>query len=166
MDRPIVTLTTDFGERDPYVAAMKGVILSRCPEAQVIDLTHDIAACDIFEGARFLAGAVPHFPEGSIHVAVVDPGVGTSRLALYARVGGRCVIGPDNGLVTLLIGAHRLEEARVISNPDFHREKVSATFHGRDVFAFAAGRLACGAKSEAVGPKLEEPRLLDFPGPR
>ena len=165
MDRPIVTLTTDFGERDPYVAAMKGVILSRCPEARVIDLTHDIAACDIFEGARFLAEAVPCFPEGSIHVAVVDPGVGTSRLALYARVGGRTVIGPDNGLVTLLMRAHRLEEARVISNPDFHREKVSPTFHGRDVFAFAAGRLACGAKPEAIGPILEELQMLDFPGP-
>jgi len=162
---PVVTLTTDFGVRDPYVAAMKGVVCAACPGVQVIDLTHDIAPQDVLEGALFLAGAAPHFPAGTIHVAVVDPGVGTARNPLVVAAGGQVFVCPDNGLITLFAREHPIAEARVIANPAFLRHPVSPTFHGRDVFAPAAGRLAGGARIEEAGDRIEEVVLLDVPCP-
>ncbi len=163
---PLITLSTDFGRRDPYVAAIKGVLLSACPDAQLIDLTHEIAPQDVFEGALFLAAALPHFPAGAVHVAVVDPGVGGDRRAIAVSAGGQRIVCPDNGMLTLFTREHPIDEARLISNPAFMRDYVSATFHGRDVFAPAAARLACGAPLEAVGPKLDSLVELDIPTPR
>ncbi len=161
----LVTLTTDFGTRDPYVAAMKGVLLRACPELRVLDLGHEIAPHDVLEGALFLAGALPHFPAGTVHIAVVDPGVGSERRPIAVRAGGQTVVAPDNGLLTLFLRAYEPEAAHVIANVDFMAAEVSATFHGRDIFAPAAARLACGASLDAAGPPLEAIVTLDVPEP-
>ncbi|NIA15369.1 MAG: hypothetical protein GWP08_14965 [Nitrospiraceae bacterium] len=152
---PIVTLTTDFGLRDPYVATVKGTIYSINARLQVVDLSHEIPPQDILEGALFLAAALPYFPEGSIHVAVVDPGVGTERHPIALRAGGQILVCPDNGLATLFLQEHPLQEARIITNPQCMREFVSATFHGRDIFAPAAARLASGMPLAEVGEELD-----------
>ncbi len=159
-----ITLTTDFGTRDPYVAAVKGVMLSQCPSATLIDLTHDIPPQDIMEGALFLAASAPYFPPGTVHFAVVDPGVGTERLGMVARVGEWLFVGPDNGLVSILAARYSVE-AWAITNSDWMRDPVSPTFHGRDVFAPAAARLAAGAPPEEAGPRIETPVRLQFPAP-
>ena len=152
---PLVTLTTDFGTRDPYVAAMKGVLLDRCPQLRLVDLSHEIGPQDVLEAAIFLAGALPTFPAGSVHLAVVDPGVGSERRAIAVRTGGQTVVCPDNGLLTLFAREHPIEAAHEITNPAFMRADISATFHGRDLFAPAAARLACGAPLSEAGPALK-----------
>ena len=164
--RSLVTLTTDFGARDPYVAAMKGVLLSICPELNVVDLSHEIAPQDVLEGALFMAGALPYFPAGTVHVAVVDPGVGSERKPIAVSVGGQTVVCPDNGLLTLFAREHPIDEVRVIENPRFMRAPLSATFHGRDVFAPAAAKLACGEPLEGAGPELDGIVTLMVPRPR
>jgi S-adenosylmethionine hydrolase len=161
----LVTLTTDFGARDPYVASMKGVLFQACAGIQVIDLSHDISPQDVLEGSLFLAGAIPYFPPGGIHIVVIDPGVGTGRLPIVVSAQGHRFVCPDNGLLTLFLREHEMDEARVISNPDFMREKVSATFHGRDVFAPTAARLAHGVPLEEVGERLESIQMLDVAEP-
>jgi S-adenosylmethionine hydrolase len=163
---PIITLTTDFGLRDPYVAEMKGVIYSAGRDLSVVDLTHEIAAQDLFEGSLFLAGAMPHFPEGTLHVAVVDPGVGTLRHPIAVRAGGQVLLCPDNGLPTMFLCEHRLEEARIITDRRFMRETISATFHGRDIFAAAAAQLALGASFRDLGEELDTIVSLDVPRPQ
>ncbi len=166
--RPTITLLTDFGLAGIYVGAMHGVILARCPDAAIIDLTHQVSPQAIREGAFLLATAYPHCPLGSIHVAVVDPGVGTARRALALRVPGvGTFIGPDNGLFTPILAAHVGVEARAIANPAFTRAgaggTISATFHGRDIFAPAAARLAHGADFAAIGPTLDPATLVRLP---
>ena len=165
MTAPAVTLTTDFGWRDPYVAAMKGVIASFCPEAAVTDLSHCIGAQQITEGALFLAGAAPWWPRGTIHVAVVDPGVGSSRQPVAVWAGGHIFVGPDNGLFHLALEVLDFETARRIENPACMLADISPTFHGRDVFAPTAGWLAAGGKGEEVGPLAGELVSLDIPAP-
>ena len=165
---PIVTLTTDFGTRDPYAAAVKGVLLARCPGARVVDLTHEIAPRDIVEGALFLAQAAPWYPAGTVHLAVVDPGVGTGRRPLAAQAGGHLFVAPDNGLLELVL--RRLgpdgAEARVIDPARLAGGRpASATFHGRDVFAPAAAALACGLPLDAIGPEAGPVAALGFPRP-
>jgi S-adenosylmethionine hydrolase len=160
-----VTLTTDFGTRDPYVAAMKGVISSICPEAAILDLTHEISPQDILEGALLLAGSAPYFPAGTVHVAVVDPGVGGERRAVAVRAAGQTFVCPDNGLLTLVLRILPREEARVVVEPRFMLETVSATFHGRDVFAPVAAYLAGGVALEEMGPSAGDLVLLDIPEP-
>lgn len=161
----LVTLTTDFGNRDPYVAAMKGVVWGAAPGCCILDLSHEIAPHNILEGALFLASALPYFPRKTIHVAVVDPGVGTSRRPIVVSAEGQMVVCPDNGLLTLYTRQHPLVEARVITNPRFMGEQISPTFHGRDIFAPTAGRLACGAAPAEVGEQIDEIKLLDIPIP-
>ena len=165
MSAPAVTLTTDFGWRDPYVAAMKGVIASFCPEAAVTDLSHCIGAQRITEGALFLAAALPWWPRRTIHVTVVDPGVGSSRQPVVIWAGGHILVGPDNGLFTLALESLGFETARRIENPACMLADISPTFHGRDVFAPTAGWLAAGGKGEEVGPLAEELVSLDMPTP-
>lgn len=160
---PLVTLTTDFGLADPYVAAMKGVIKSRCRSAEIVDLSHEIPPGSLLEGALFLAGAIPYFPDGTLHLAVVDPGVGTERTPIVAQVGNQAVVCPDNGLLTLASQILPFRGAYAITNPKFMRQEVSATFHGRDVFAAAAGTLAAGAAFNDAGPQLERINLLRVP---
>jgi S-adenosylmethionine hydrolase len=166
MARPIVTLLTDFGLRDPSAAICKAVILGICPDAEVIDLAHDVRKYAIGEGALALWAALPYVPVGT-HVAVVDPGVGTARRPLAVRVAREDVlIGPDNGL--LVPAAERLGgiiEARELTNAAYRLPVVTSTFHGRDVFAPAAAHLAAGAAFESVGPAVEPASLVASPLP-
>ena len=162
---PLVALTTDFGTRDSYVAAMKGVLYSRCPGVQVVDLSHEIPPQDVFEGALFLAEAVPYFPEGTIHCVVVDPGVGTARLPIAVYAGKQYFVCPDNGVLGLFAQSHPVEEARSISNRSFMLDTVSPTFHGRDVFAPAAACLAAGVRIEDAGERVPTLTVLDVPKP-
>ena len=161
--RTIVTLVTDFGTVDGFVGAIKGVILGRCPHATVVDITHDIPPQDVRAGARALAEAAPHFPPGSIHVAVVDPGVGTPRHPLLLASEGQLFIGPDNGLLSLAApGA----EAWILNRPQLFRSTVSRTFHGRDVFASVAGHLAAGLPPRSCGEPVKRWARLEQPRPR
>ena len=162
----ILTLTTDFGRRDPYVAQLKGVLLTRCERIGIHDLSHEIAPHDVVEGALFLAAAVPTFPPGTVHLAVVDPGVGTPRGAVAAALGGQHVVCPDNGLLTLLARRIPIEEIRELANPALWLEPLSATFHARDLFAPAAAHLACGGALEDLGPSLDALVLLPLAEPR
>ncbi len=162
----IVTVTTDFGRRDPYVAQLKGVLLAGCKGVRIHDLTHEIAPQDVVEGALFLAAAVPAFPPGTVHLAVVDPGVGTDRQAIAASLGGQRVVCPDNGLLTLLARRTAIEDVRSIELASLRREPVSATFHGRDLFAPAAAFLACGGALGELGPRIDAPIELLLARPR
>jgi S-adenosyl-L-methionine hydrolase (adenosine-forming) len=157
----IVTLTTDFGTADGYVGAMKGVVLGRAPGAIVVDLAHDIPRHDVAAAAFALAQAAPHFPAGTVHVAVVDPGVGTGRAAVIVDDGRSLYVGPDNGVFSLVAPAPRA--AYAIEAAAFRREAVSATFHGRDLFAAAAGSLAAGAPAAAAGPAVTLAGALEWP---
>jgi len=163
--KPLVTLSTDFGIRDPYVAAMKGVLHRECPGVRIEDLSHEIPPQDLVAAALFVAGAAPWFPEGTLHVVVVDPGVGSARDPVAVRAGGQVLVCPDNGLLSLFLDAHPGFEARVITNPCFMLSDVSATFHGRDVFAVCAARLAAGVPFAEAGPAVESLVRLDLPGP-
>lgn len=158
----VVTLTTDFGTQDGYVGAMKGVILSLVPDAQIVDITHDVPPQDVAAAAFALAQAAPYFPDGTVHVVVVDPGVGGPRRGVVVDDGRHRFVGPDNGVFALAVpmplGAYE------ITAPGFRRGQVSATFHGRDVFAPAAGRLLAGERPEAAGPPVVlEGRLATAP---
>jgi hypothetical protein len=158
---PLVTLASDFGTSDGYVGAMKGVISSLAPTARIIDIAHDIPRHDIAAGAFALAQAAPHFPEGTIHVAVVDPGVGGARASVIVDAGGQLFIGPDNGLFSFVAPTPRAVWA--ITADAFLGAHRSATFHGRDVFAVAAGRIAAGANPADAGPRVELLGCLSLP---
>ena len=134
---PIVTFTTDFGAGDGYAGAMKGVVLSLAPAAQLVDITHGVPPMDVAAGAVALAQAAPLFPPGTIHVAVVDPGVGGERADILIEAGGSLFIGPDNGVLSL--AARPPRRVYRIESSMFRRDPVSPTFHGRDVFAPTAG---------------------------
>src|SRR5262245_39964082 len=127
MARPIITLTTDFGTASHYVAAMKGVLVSRCPDAQLIDISHSIPAQDVVHAAYFLREALPWFPPGSIHVAVVDPGVGTTRLPLCVTIDQKHILCPDNGIWTLVAG-QTLAVVRSLTNKSHWLSEISHTF--------------------------------------
>jgi S-adenosylmethionine hydrolase len=151
----IITLTTDFGLSDHYVGTMKGVILGIAPRTTIVDITHDIALFEILEGAFAIAQAFPYFPKGSIHVVVVDPGVGTARRPILVEASGQYFIGPDNGVFSMIyaVGTHRV---RAISNEALFLPQLSRTFHGRDVFAPAAAHLASNAKATAYGEIIND----------
>jgi len=148
----IVTFTTDFGGSDGYVGAMKGVVVSRSRGCNLVDICHNIPRHDVAAGAFALAQAAPYFPPGTIHVVVVDPGVGGSRASVIAVAKNQIFVGPDNGV--LCLAAVRPDAVFEIEAPSFRREPVSPTFHGRDVFAAAAGLLAAGAPPEEAGRSL------------
>jgi S-adenosylmethionine hydrolase len=163
---PIITLLTDFGTQDHYVAAMKGIILGLNPHATLVDLSHDIPPQDIMAGAFVLAGAAPYFPPGTIHLAVVDPGVGSARRALAARSRGQYWVGPDNGLFSLAWGSQADDLAMVsLTEPAYFRPSVSDTFHGRDLFAPVAAHLSLGVALAQFGPGVSDPTPLPFPEP-
>lgn len=163
--KAILTLLTDFGTRDAYVGAMKGVILGINPEAVLVDLTHEIPPQDIPAGAFVLAEAVPFFPPGTIHLAVVDPGVGSSRRGLAACAQGRYFVGPDNGLFHFVFKDADGLTVVSLENPAYFRPEVSATFHGRDVFAPVAAHLSRGVRLDELGPRVSDPVMLSFPEP-
>ena len=162
---PIITLTTDFGTRDPFVGAMKGVILGIAPGARLADLTHEVAPHDIVEGALALEAAVGFFPPGTIHLAVVDPGVGSARRPLAIQARGQYFVGPDNGLFSFLLGVAGWT-AVCLEAPAYRLPRVSRTFHGRDVFAPAAAYLALGIPLGSFGPPVTDPVLVPWPTAR
>lgn len=155
--RPVVALMTDFGLQDDAVGLLRGVVLSIAPEAQVVDLTHEVPRFDVEAGARLLAEAPGVYPPGTVFVAVVDPGVGTARRAIVARLAdGTCLVGPDNGLLSAAIEAHGPAEVRQVTERSFMRQVVTSTFHGRDVFAPVGAHLAAGRAFAEVGPPVSD----------
>ena len=155
----IITLLTDFGIQDSYVAEMKGVLLTRAPDTQVVDISHQVSPGDIKAAQYLLSRTWNHFPRGTIHVAVVDPGVGTERRALAAESTGHRFLAPDNGLLSFLP-----EDARFFSLPV--SRDAAPTFHGRDVFAPAAATLVLGEPIESLGAKVTHPVRTPLPAPR
>ena len=162
----LVALTTDFGLVDPWVGIMKGVIATRAPEARVVDVTHGIPPQNVLAGALVLRHAVPYFPPGTIHLAVVDPGVGSERRPICVETPREVLVGPDNGLLSLATAAaaharvYHLKEGRFFPSPR------SATFHGRDVFAPVAAALATGTRPSELGPEITDAHRLEVPEPR
>lgn len=161
----IVTLLTDFGNGSPYVAALKGVILSINPAAVVVDLTHDIPPQDVRAGALVLEEIAGHFPAGTIHVGVVDPGVGTERAIVYARIGHQAFVCPDNGLLSRVALGTRPSSVIRLENPDYWLSPVSMTFHGRDIMAPVAARLSLGLDPARLGGTQSGLVMLDWPAP-
>jgi S-adenosyl-L-methionine hydrolase (adenosine-forming) len=155
MSNGLITLTTDFGTSDHFVGTMKGVILGIAPKARIVDITHDIPPYDVSAGALEIEQAWKFFPKGSIHVVVIDPGVGSDRRPLLAEAGGHFFIAPDNGVLSMVFGTAS-PKVRVISNPKLMLENISRTFHGRDVFAPAAAHLATGTKPAQFGKLIDD----------
>lgn len=162
-----VTLLTDFGTADGYAAAMAGVIAAGAPDAVTEHVTHDIAPGDVLAAALALSRYATIYPEGTVHVAVVDPGVGTARRPIAARVAGRLYVAPDNGVLTRVIReTSDLEVVEIRSLEGYAPASGhSATFHGRDVFAPAAARLAAGGPLDQLGPPVDDPVVLALPEP-
>jgi S-adenosylmethionine hydrolase len=162
----IVTLTTDFGTKDAFVGAMKGVLLARCPGAQLVDITHEVPPQAIRIGALRLAAAARYFPAGTIHVAVIDPGVGGPRRALAVESRSHFFVGPDNGVLSLAAVPSSVGwRAAEITNPAHRLDPVSNTFHGRDVLAPAAAHLAQGGSLEDLGQLTDQIVELTLPQP-
>jgi S-adenosylmethionine hydrolase len=164
----VVTLLTDFGTRDGYVAAVKGVLLARCPGAILVDVTHAIPPGDVAAAAFVLAQAAPHFAAGTVHLVVVDPGVGSDRRAIACAIGAQLYVAPDNGVLTRVLEAEESPRAHEISRQALRLASVSNVFHGRDLFAPAAAHLASGAPLAALGPALPGASLVRaaWPEPR
>ncbi|MBX7059044.1 MAG: SAM-dependent chlorinase/fluorinase [Leptospirales bacterium] len=157
---PIVLLT-DFSTRDWFVGVMRGVLAERAPQTAVLDLCHDVRRGDVREGAFMLRASVQYYPAGTVFCCVVDPGVGSNRRALAARCNGRFFVAPDNGLLTHILNDSA--DVHSVENPDWLSSKPSATFHGRDIFAPVAARLAGGAPLKECGPRLDDWARLDWP---
>lgn len=157
MADPLITLTTDFGLTSPYVAAVKGVILGFNPAVRLIDLSHALPPQGLHHAAFFLASSVVYFPDDTLHVVVVDPGVGTERAVLYVEVADQRLLVPDNGCWTLLAerSAHE-PRVRKLTEPRYWASAISSTFHGRDVFAPVAGHLSLGLDPKELGPRVHE----------
>ena len=163
--KPLITLLSDFGLRDPYVAEMKAVILSICPNASIVDMSHEVNKYDVRMGAYILARAAPYFPKGTIHVAVVDPGVGTKRKPLIVTTEHSTYVGPDNGLLMLSAQKEKVIDVHEITNPKYMLRNVSSTFHGRDVFSPAAAYLAKGIPASNFGPEINDFCVPNFAQP-
>jgi len=160
---PIVTLTTDFGTRDAFVGIMKGVILGIAPHARLVDLTHEVPPQNVLAGAHALWSSAKWFPSGTIHVAVVDPGVGTRRRALLIETRDAWFVGPDNGLLSLAAPARAVRRILDISRSRARLRPVSSSFHGRDVFAPVAAALAAGADPRTLGRSVRSMERLRPP---
>ncbi|WP_428303754.1 SAM hydrolase/SAM-dependent halogenase family protein [Lacipirellula sp.] len=161
---PLITLTTDFGEGSPYIAAMKGVVLALNPTVQIVDVTHAIAPQDIRGGAIILDEITPLYPSGTLHIAVVDPGVGSARALVYAEIGEQRYIGPDNGLFSRLASRLGASKIRAITEERWFRQPVAPTFHGRDIMAPAAAHLSLGVDPDDLGPPHAQLVELVWPG--
>ncbi|MCS4542144.1 MAG: S-adenosyl-l-methionine hydroxide adenosyltransferase family protein [Euryarchaeota archaeon] len=162
----LITLLTDFGTKDAYVAEMKGVILSINPSVQIIDITHDIQKFNILQGAHALASAAQYFPKDTIHVAVVDPGVGTKRRPIIVQTKHCYLIGPDNGLLYYVAEKFGVIKSVEITNKKYMLNAVSSTFHGRDIFSPAAAWLAKGISLKEFGPEISDIVKLEIPMPQ
>lgn len=155
----IITLTTDFGIRDPFSGVMKGVIYSICPKAEIVDLTHEVPPQDIYYANFIIRTCYRYFPKGTIHVCVVDPGVGSTRRPILIQTSNYIFIGPDNGVFTTIIQTENIICAIELTNNKFFLPEVSQTFHGRDIFAPVAAHLAKGTTPKAFGNKLKKEEL-------
>lgn len=165
MKNPIVTLLTDFGTKDHYVASMKGVILRINPQCTLIDITHQIEPQDVEEGAFVLASAFSYFPKGTIHLAVVDPEVGGPRDPILIVTDHFFFVGPDNGLLTLVLHQEKVKEAFKLTEKRFFLPNVSNTFHGRDLFAPVSAHLTLGISPKAFGRRIDSWKTLEFQRP-
>ena len=159
MPSPIITFTSDFGLDDWFVGVVHGVLYDVCPAARVVDLSHAIEPGNIERAAFIIEAASPDFPVGTVHLAVVDPGVGTARRAIAVHSRGQLFVAPDNGILECAL-VDPDAEIRSLTEPRFFRLPVSRTFHGRDVFAPVAGHLACGVPLESMGPRVSDPVRL------
>jgi S-adenosylmethionine hydrolase len=162
----VITLTTDFGTRDWFVGTMKGVILGINPRAAIVDLTHEISAGGIAAGAFALAAGCHYFPKGTVHVAVVDPGVGSKRGAIAVQTANHFFVGPDNGVLSWAIAREKVRSIRRLENDRFFLQPISHTFHGRDIFAPVAAHLSRGVPIHKFGPAQKDIVRLPWPKPR
>jgi S-adenosylmethionine hydrolase len=162
---PVITLTTDFGLTDHYVGTMKGVIVGLAPEAKLVDISHDVQPFEVLDGAFTIAQAYRYFPKGTVHLVVVDPGVGTSRRPILVEAAGQFFVGPDNGVFSMIYdrGPHRV---RAITNSKFFLPLMSSTFHGRDVFAPCAARVASGTAPARFGKTIDDYTQLALARPQ
>jgi len=162
----IITLTTDFGTRDWFVGSMKGAILSVNPHAVPVDITHDIPPGDIRAGAFALAASYRSFPRNTVHLAVVDPGVGSPRAALVVRTSDYYFVGPDNGVLSIALAKEKIVEIWQVENEIYFRQPISNTFHGRDVFAPVAAHLTLRILMDSLGQQVTDYVQLDWPKPQ
>jgi len=165
MAKPILTLTTDFGLADQYVGVMKGVILGICPQAQMVDISHEVKPFWVPDGAYLIAQAYRYFPPKTVHLVVVDPGVGTSRRPILLEAAGQLFVAPDNGVLSMIYSAEE-HKIRLISSQRYFREPVSRTFHGRDIFAPVAAHLAAGVPPSRMGKLIDDYLRPAFGEPR
>jgi S-adenosyl-L-methionine hydrolase (adenosine-forming) len=165
MIMPVITLLTDFGQESFFPAAMKGVILGICPEAKVVDITHNVPEHDIVAGGYALFATYRHFPKGTVHVAVVDPGVGGERSIVAVEMQGYIIVTPDNGLLSFILKTSTPDRIFRVENRALMNPTVAPTFHGRDVFAPVAARLAAGLPLEEVGPQIQQVKRLQLSSP-
>ncbi len=163
---PVITLLTDFGQRDGFVGIVKGVLLRHCPAARLVDLSHEVPPQDVMGAALILASAVEYFPPGTVHLAVVDPGVGTERRPLLIETGKFILVGPDNGLLSLAAECSPVRHVIHLDRPEHFLSAASQTFHARDVFAPVAARAAAGISASRLGTKVSEFERLTLPVPR
>lgn len=165
----VISLLSDFGSKDGFIGVMKGIIWGIAPDAKIADLTHEVNSQDIRQGAFLLGQSFVYFPAGSIHVAVVDPGVGTNRLGIAAKIGDQYFVAPDNGLITIpyQLGEKNGTPIQVVhlDREEFWLPAVSSSFHGRDIFAPVAAHLAQGVPLAALGTFIDRPVLLNLPEP-
>jgi len=163
----VLTLLTDFGTQDGFVGVMKGVIWEICPDVQIADISHQIQPQNVMQGAITLSRVAPFFGDGTVHVAVIDPGVGTRRRAIAAQLGMQFYVAPDNGLLTLLIQDAEEKHLPIkfieLTNTNYWLHDITSTFHGRNIFAPVGAHLAAGVPLEKLGTLINDPVLLDFP---
>lgn len=164
--RPIITLLSDFGLRDSYVAEMKAVILSISPNVHIVDISHEVRKFDVRMGAFLLARAAPFFPKGTVHVAIVDPGVGTERRPIIVETKKSFYVGPDNGLLMLSAQRENIRHVYVVENRKYMLKSISRTFHGRDIFAPAAAHLTRGVPPSEMGSEIRDPITPSFARPK
>ena len=163
--KPVITLLTDFGTADYFVAAVKGVILTSNPHVSLVDITHEIPPQDIETAAFTLLACYRDFPDDTIHLAVVDPGVGSARRPIVAKAGSQYFVGPDNGLFSYVFDSEAKHKIFAITRDKYLRQPASSTFHGRDLFAPVAAALADGVKPSKFGPRIEDEVRLAPLGP-
>jgi len=161
----IITLTTDFGLSDPYVAMMKGVILSINPSARLVDVTHQIGTGSISQAALLIRETFPYFPEGTVHLAVVDPGVGSDRRLIALQAGAPFFVGPDNGIFWPVFQDFGGAKAVHLTQPRYFLPSITRTFHGREIFAPVAAHLSLGLSLESLGPSIHDLAKLTVPQP-
>jgi S-adenosyl-L-methionine hydrolase (adenosine-forming) len=163
--KSIITLTTDFGTKDPFAGIVKGVILGINPEAVIVDLAHEVAPQNVLQGAFVLMAGSRWFPQGTVHMAVVDPGVGGKRRPIVIETNTGFFVGPDNGVLSWAVNNTDTSKIVEIKNPAYMNRTISSTFHGRDIFATVSAHLSNGLSISELGPQIDDPVTIQFPKP-